>query len=217
MKHLVMFDLDGTLLDSQRGILSALATTIENFGVTPPPHDELVTHIGASLWKIFADLLQTSDQATLDAAAAEYRRVYGLGPIFDYEVYDGVVTMLQHVRDMDLRVVIATAKAWPYAQRVVASTPFASMIDVVYGSEEDGTRTDKKDLLRYVVDREQIHTDHVIMVGDRSHDINGAVHNGIDGIGVLYGYGSPAELQNATALASTPMDVVDIVRRLHSQ
>lgn len=217
MKDLVMFDLDGTLLDSQRGILSALAQTVTSFGVTAPSNDVLVSHVGASLWTIFAELLGTSDQGTLNAAAAEYRRIYGLGAMFDYDVYPGVEDMLSHVRSMEMRVVIATAKALPYAERVVAHTPFGSMIHKVYGSELDGTRTQKADLLRYVLDSEQIEPERVVMVGDRSHDINGAHANGVDGIAVLYGYGSPDEFQHATALAATPADVLTILQRLSEQ
>jgi len=214
VKTVAMFDLDGTLLDSQRGILSALAQTIEHFGVAAPSNDVLVTHVGASLWTIFEELLGTSERSTLDAAAAEYRRIYGLGAMFDYAVYDGVYEMIEAARAQNMRVVIATAKALPYAERVVASTPFASLIDHVYGSELDGTRTQKEDLLRYVLEQESVDPRVAVMVGDRSHDVNGAHANGIDGIGVLYGYGTREELHRATALASTTSDVITIMKQL---
>jgi len=214
VKTLAMFDLDGTLLDSQRGILSALSETIEHFGVTAPPADVLVTHVGASLWTIFEELLGTSDRSTLDAAAAEYRRRYGLGAMFEYTMYDGVLEMIDAARMQNMRVVIATAKAVPYAERVVASTPFAAMIDRVYGSELDGVRTQKEDLLRYVLEQEEVDPIKALMVGDRSHDVNGAHANGVHSIGVLYGYGTREELQRATALAETTNDVITILKQL---
>lgn len=209
-----MFDLDGTLLDSQRGILSALAQTIEHFGVSAPSNDVLVTHVGASLWLIFEQLLGTTDRATLDAATAEYRRIYALGAMYDYGVYDGVPEMIEYAREQGMRVVIATAKARPIAERVIASTPFAALIDHVYGSELDGTRTNKGDLLRYVLEQESVEPTRSVMVGDRSHDVDGAYANGIDGIGVLYGYGSREELHRATALAETTADVITIMKQL---
>jgi len=217
VKSVAMFDLDGTLLDSQRGILSALAQTVEHFGVEAPSTDVLISHVGASLWTIFEQLLQTSDKHMLDAAAAEYRRFYGLGAMYDYAIYDGVQEMIEDVRSLGMRVVVATAKARPYAELVIASTPFATSIDHVYGSELDGTRTKKEDLLRFVLEQESILPNVAVMVGDRSHDVDGAYANGIDGVGVLYGYGTREELHRATALAETTADVVAIMKRLSVQ
>jgi phosphoglycolate phosphatase len=69
----------------------------------------------------------------------------------------------------------------------------------VFGSELDGTRTDKSELLRYALDAAKVDPRTAIMIGDRSHDVIGARKNGMTAIGVLYGYGSEDELRNAGA------------------
>lgn len=216
-KRIVLFDLDGTLVDSRRGIVTTLHETITSFGVTVEENHDYSWCIGASLWKIFAQYLETDDRPTLDEAVRRYREIYGSGPMFDFDVYDGVVNMLSDVKSHVDRVVIATAKTHSYARTIVASAPFAPYIDVVYGSELDGTRAEKADLILHVLTTEGFDPSAAIMVGDRYHDVEGAARHGVNSIGVTYGYGREEELHRATTIVHTASAISTTVRNLHAR
>ncbi|MBU3742742.1 MAG: HAD family hydrolase [Candidatus Kapabacteria bacterium] len=200
MANLAMFDLDGTLIDSRRGILHSLHLTLDAYGVDRVTDADLTKHIGASLWRIFEHYLHTTDKSVLDAAVAKYRHIYRDGPMFEYDIYEGVVDALQQLHRNDVRVVIATAKAHEYAREVVMTGKLATFVHHVYGSELDGRNVEKNDLIRHVLTAEGVDAGRAVMVGDRHHDIDGAVANGVSSIGVLYGYGTLDELHRANRL-----------------
>lgn len=207
MSSLVMFDLDGTLVDSKRGILHSLTMTLEGFGVQPPPGDDMVWCIGSSLWNIFEHYLGTSDHHVLDAAVARYRHIYRDGPMFEYDIYDGIPGLLESLSNSGVRCVLATAKAHEYAREVIETSPLAPWIAHVYGSELDGRNVEKPDLIRSILAAEGSIVHRAVMVGDRHHDIRGAHANGVPAIGVTYGYGQADELHDADRLAHSAHDL----------
>jgi len=194
---LVLFDLDGTLVDSRPGIVHSLRLALAEVGVSVPDDHDFTWCIGASLWKIFEHYLETTERVRVEAAIARYRHIYRDGPMFEYDVYDGVVETLQALKQNNVRIAIATAKVHEYAREIVAVSRFAPYIDHVYGSELDGRNVEKRDLLHMIVQQEKLQPDTVVMVGDRHHDIDGALANGVAAVGVLYGYGSQEELSHA--------------------
>lgn len=208
---LVLFDLDGTLIDSRRGIEHSLRMTLEQSGINVGEDHDFTPVIGTSLWKIFEHYLNTDDQAVLDGAVARYRHIYRDGPMFEYDIYDGVPDMLTALRHAGHRVVVATAKAHEYAREVIATSSIASHINHVYGSELDGRNVEKRDLLKHILDEEGVQAEDMIMVGDRHHDVDGAEHNGLRSIGVLYGYGSADELSNATRCVDHPREIASTI------
>lgn len=214
MNRLALFDLDGTLIDSRRGILHTLHMTLDAYDVPRVSDEDLTAHIGASLWRIFEHYLETTDKHTLDAAVAKYRHIYRDGPMFEYDVYDGVAEALRALRADGARIVIATAKAHEYAREVVAAGPLADLIDHVYGSELDGRNVEKRDLLAHVLETEGVGSERAVMVGDRHHDIDGAEHHGMASVGVLYGYGSRDELREASRLVEHAAEIPSIIRDL---
>lgn len=208
---LVLFDLDGTLIDSRRGIEHTLRMTLEQSGVNIDDDHDFKPVIGDSLWKIFEHYLNTDDQTILDGAVARYRHIYRDGPMFEYDIYEGVPDMLTALRHAGHRVVIATAKAHEYAREVISMSPIASHINHVYGSELDGRNVEKRDLLKHILEEEGVLADDMVMVGDRHHDVDGAVHNGLRSIGVLYGYGSADELSHATLCVEHPREIASTI------
>jgi phosphoglycolate phosphatase len=196
----ILLDLDGTLIDSRPGIIHSLRETLAAYGVTPDADHDYTWCIGASLWSIFEHYLQTSDRSMLDGAVAKYRHIYRDGPMFEYELYPGIVEALETLSQRGIRCVLATAKAHEYAREVVTSAPFAPYIAHVYGSELDGTNVQKTDLIRHILKQEMMVPVHCVMVGDRHHDIDGARANGVASVGVRYGYGRDGELSHASRL-----------------
>lgn len=213
---LVLFDLDGTLIDSRRGIVHSLRLALEDSHVHVPVEHDFTWCLGASLWKIFEHYLQTTDKVKLEHAVATYRHIYRDGPMFEYDIYDGVVDTLSSLTASGCRIAIATAKAHEYAREVIEASSLHQYINHVYGSELDGTNVEKRDLLRHVLSQEATASSDVVMIGDRNHDIDGARANGVANIGVLYGYGTAEEIAHADALVDHASAIVDAIAQLET-
>lgn len=214
---LVLFDLDGTLVDSRPGIVHSLRETLALHSVSLEPDHDFTWCIGASLWKIFEHYLGTADQHVLSGAVAQYRHIYRDGPMFEYDIYDGVIDALSAIKSDGARICIATAKAHEYAREIIDVSKLAPFVDHVYGSELDGRNVDKRDLLRLVISSEHAEPERAVMIGDRHHDIDGALANGIHAIGVLYGYGEADELRHAHACIAHARDLPGVLTSLVPQ
>lgn len=212
--RIVLFDLDGTLLDSRRGIEHSLRLTLFAHEVVVPETEDLSWCIGSSLWQIFETLLQTTDRHRLEGAVAMFRHIYRDGPMFEYTVYPGVMESLIALHEQGIRLVLATAKAHEQAREVVASTPFRHLLDHVYGSELNGVNVEKQDLIKHALYTEGVVAEDAVMVGDRHHDINGAVANGVHSIAVTYGYGKPEEHTHASAVIHHAQDLPNTIQQL---
>ncbi|HVT11683.1 MAG TPA: HAD family hydrolase [Fimbriimonadaceae bacterium] len=206
----VLFDLDGTLTDPAEGILGSVAYALRKMGVQPPAHEEMRWVIGPPLQGSLAKLLRTEDDARSAECLAFYRERFGEVGLFENELYEGVPEMLGELRRHGRRLFVATSKPTVFTNRILDHFEIAGFFDGAYGSELDGRRADKGELLRYIVGQEGLDAEGTVMVGDRRHDVEGARANGLPCIGVLYGYGSEAELREAGAhaLADSPASVV---------
>ncbi len=212
---LVLFDLDGTLVDSRPGIVHSLRLALQGAGITLPEDHDFTWCIGASLWKIFEHYMQTNDRHRLEGAVASYRHIYRDGPMFEYDIYDGVVQSLNDLKQRGTRIVIATAKVHEYAREIIAVSELDACIDHVYGSELDGRNVEKRDLIRMILHEEQIAAERTVMIGDRHHDIDGALANGVAAIGVTYGYGTVEELSHAHACVGHAGDLISAISSLN--
>lgn len=208
----VFFDLDGTLTDSCRGILTGVSRALAAFGIRVLPED--VTHevIGPPLFECFHTLYGLGE-ADAHRAVALYREYYGREGLFVNDVYEGIYPMLAALKEAGYTLMMATGKPHEYARRIAAHFGFDKSLTSVYGAEFDGTRGDKAELLRYAMEKEGLLPADCIMVGDRRYDIKGALRAGVLPIGVLWGYGSREEQSLAGCLhfAEKPADVVDII------
>lgn len=211
---LIMFDLDGTLIDSRSGIEHTLRLTLKEFNVDIEDDHDFTWCIGGSLWTTYEHYLKTADVHTIDSAVAKYRHIYRDGPMFEYNVYEGIPEALSGLFALGTKIVIATAKAHEYAREVVSTTPFASVVAHVYGSEFDGTNVAKRDLIHKILKEENVEPNGVLMVGDRHHDVDGALANGVGTIGAAYGYGTRDELHRAVAIIDSARDLVECVEQL---
>jgi phosphoglycolate phosphatase len=210
MPNVICFDLDGTLTDPAEGIVRSIQYACRELERPVPAYDELLYAIGPPIQQTFAALLQTDNQAQIAAAVQLYRDRYAMqGMLLENIVYPGIPEMLQRLTEAGKRLLVATSKPTVYAARIVEHFRLNGYFAHVYGSELDGARADKADLLAHILHREQLVAASVVMVGDRKHDIIGARQNGIGAVGVTYGYGSVDELTEAgaDALCHTPDEV----------
>lgn len=197
----LLFDLDGTLSDPFVGITTCIRYAVEGLGRTPPPAESLRWCIGPPLKGSFARLLDSRDEQLLDAAVAKYRERFGSVGLFENTLYPGIVDALESLGKDGHGLSVATSKPTVFAVRIIEHFGLRKYFRSVDGSELDGTRTDKAELIAHILRRDDIPSSEAMMIGDRGHDIIGARENKIVGLGVLWGYGSLEELASAGAWA----------------
>jgi phosphoglycolate phosphatase len=207
----IYFDLDGTLTDPYEGITKCILYALDELGFPRPDDDYLYSCIGPPLWDTFPELV--GEELTKKAVALYRERFVDVG-WKENRPYEGIHGALEQVASAGHTVLVATAKPHMHAARIIEHFGMGDYIHNVYGSELDGTRATKTDLLKFAVEKNPGAAQR-IMIGDRKHDLAGAIANDIEPIGVAWGYGSIEELENAgaSAIAHTPAELVDIVAR----
>jgi phosphoglycolate phosphatase len=212
----LLFDLDGTLTDPRPGIVRCMKHALGALAAPCPPDDVLASFIGPSLRGTFATLLETSDRELIERALALYRVEYGDTGLFENQVYAGVSQMLDQTRALASAAFVATLKPKLYADRIVGRLGLERFFAGIYGPEMGGRFDDKAELLAHLLTTEKIAPDRAVMIGDRAGDIVSARVNGARSIGVLWGYGSEAELTDAGAdgLCGSPGELAALLGRL---
>jgi phosphoglycolate phosphatase len=219
----VLLDLDGTLSDSEPGILRSLQWACEQEGFPIPTDAEVRSVIGPP-FEIGLPAIGIPDDA-LERVIDTYRDRYTRLGAYENTLYPGIVEMLDGLAALGLSLSVATAKPEQTAHPILDHFGISDRFDVRAGATLTSERRTKAQVIDHALRELEIHADpdlvdHVIMVGDRDHDVLGAMHHGITCIGVTWGYGSIQELLSAgaVALADTPAEVVDLVQqsyRLH--
>jgi phosphoglycolate phosphatase len=204
-------DLDGTLLDSRIGIIGAIRHALTEIGAEAPRPEELGWCVGPPLREIFSILL--GDAADIDEAVALYREHYDETGKYEADVYDGVGEMLMDLQDMGAPIYLVTSKLQDHAQDMVEHFGIHAYLDGLFGSEPDGTRADKTDLLTFVLEETGSDPARCFMLGDRRHDVLGARNNAILSVGALWGYGGEEEMRMAEAdlLVGTPEELTAVL------
>ncbi len=208
----VLFDLDGTLIDSSAGIARSAAAALAEFGRPPLTDAQLRSFIGPPLRDSFG-LVDIPDDR-LDDVVAAYRRHYLAGGILDYRVYPGVPGLLARLDATGLRLGVATSKRTASARHVLDHAGLAGHFGCIAGSEADGSRPDKAAVMAAALGELGIDdADRVLMVGDREHDAHGARTLATRFVGVAWGFGTPDELVAAGAprVVASPDELADVV------
>ncbi|MDX1460056.1 MAG: HAD hydrolase-like protein [Xanthomonadales bacterium] len=207
-----LFDLDGTLTDPFVGISRCIVHALEQLGVPVPDRAALRSWIGPPLLGSFANWFSHLDVSAEPEWALElYRERFSTRGLYENRVYDGIPGLLNQLRGADIGMFVATAKPHAYARRILEAFGLAGYFQHCYGSELDGTRTDKVELLTYLVAQEQLDGACCAMIGDRLHDMEAARYHGMEAIGVGWGYGTREELLSAGAdlVVESPMALRD--------
>ncbi len=207
----ILFDLDGTLTDPREGITKCVQYALERFGIQVSDLNDLVCFIGPPLYESFPDYYGLSEEETMQAVTYYRERFDDVG-LFENIVYPGIASLLEALVKAGYILAVATSKPERASIRILEHFDLLKYFTTVVGSELDGSRSKKADVIKEVFKRLDINEElkkRCVMVGDRKHDIIGAQENGICSIGVEYGYAEPGELRNAGASL-----VVDSVRRL---
>jgi len=192
-----LLDLDGTLSDPRQGITRCIQHALRGLDRPTPHENELLWCIGPPLRRSFARLLESEDPTLLDRALALYRARFSTVGMYENAVYDGIPQALDRVRRAGVRLVLATSKPRVYAVEILRHFGLTEHFAAIHGSELDGRRTEKADLIAHVLEAERLALEGTIMVGDREHDVAGARVCGLRSGAVTYGFGNAEELARA--------------------
>jgi phosphoglycolate phosphatase len=184
--QLVIFDLDGTLTDSAQGIVSSFRHALGAIGAEVPDGDLASRIVGPPMHHTLREMGLGADA---DAAIAAYRADYTTRGWAMNRLFDGIDTLLADLRAAGVRLAVATSKAEPTARRILAHFGLDGHFEVIAGASVDGSRATKSDVVAHALAQLRPLPDRVLMVGDRSHDVEGAAEHGIDTVVVGWGYG----------------------------
>ena len=195
-----LFDLDGTLTDSQEGITNCLMYALQELGAPHiPAREELRGLIGMTLKECFCSLLGTDDETRTSQAVALYRRRFATEGKFENRVYPGIPEALEQLRTRQVRMYIATSKTIGFTREILDHFGLTPYFDGIYGSTLDGRLENKSELIAHIIEQEHLDASTAVMIGDRRYDILGGKSNGTATAGVAWGYGTLDELRQAGA------------------
>lgn len=209
----ILFDLDGTLSDPKEGITKSVQYALKKLHVDVPTLDELESFIGPPLQVSFAEKYQF-DAEKIEQAIAFYRERFKEKGMYENKLYKDIPSLLKGLKKERYTLVVATSKPTVFAEKILQHFHLDEYFNLVIGSNLDGTRSAKGEIIAHILHTYKEHDKaDFLMIGDRKHDIIGANENGIDSIGVTYGYGSLEELNgfNPTYLVNSVMGIKDVV------
>lgn len=211
----ILFDLDGTITDSQEGIINCIKYALGEMGYSIPCDEELNGYIGPPLYKGFQDIAGMKPEEALKAAAI-YRSKYSVTGIFENKPYDGIEEVLKALKEHGKVIMLATSKPEEYAIKILGHFNLSMYFDGVTGGAVDGSRNDKDIIIEESISRLGLSScdkKDIIMVGDRKYDIIGAKACGIASAGVYYGFARKGELEEAGAdyIINTVSGITDLL------
>lgn len=209
----ILFDLDGTLTDAAPGITNSVKYALSKFGIDETDDNKLRKFLGPPLISSFMEFYGFSKEKA-QKAVEYYREYFVPHGIFENEVYSGIPKLLQKLKADGKTLIIATSKPETFAVQIAEHFEIDSYFDLIAGSNLDNTRSKKAQVIEYALETLGIlDRAHAVMIGDREHDIKGAKKTGLRSIGILYGYASPGELENAGAdfTANSPEELYTII------
>jgi phosphoglycolate phosphatase len=209
----LLFDLDGTLIDPREGITNSIKYALGKFSIIEKDDDKLKLFIGPPLAQSFAEHYNFSP-AESKIAVRFYREYFANKGVYENKLYTDIEFLLRRLNHRKKTCILATSKPEVFAVTILKHLDIQRHFKYIAGSDLDGTRSEKQDLIRHLIEKYQLKRAGTLMIGDRKHDIIGARKNKIDSIGVLYGYGSREELEKERPqyLCETVMEIAEIIK-----
>lgn len=210
----IFFDLDGTLTDSQTGIINTVKHMLKVHD-KPIPTEDLSWVVGPPFEESVSNLLGTKDKEAITNAIKTYRSKYLEVGIYENKLFPTISEILETLYESHT-LFIATTKPKPQAEIVLKHFGIRDFFKSVYGSNLDGSMSDKKILLAHALKKENIQSKDSVMIGDRIFDIEGAKSNGIPAVAATWGYGKESEYKNADYTIDSPEEFIQTISDLVS-
>lgn len=210
---LALFDLDGTLIDSEAGIVNCIQHALASLGATSPPRAQLRDWIGPPLRATFPRVLG-DDPARVERAVELYRERFSDVGWAEHAPYAGIAAVIEALAMRGTQLAVVTTKVDLYAHRIVQSLPFGAHFTRVYAAAASSRDSEKAAMIARALHEFDTRPGDAVMVGDRHFDIEGARANGVRALGVGWGFGSLDELTaaGADAIAASPPDLHALLR-----
>jgi phosphoglycolate phosphatase len=205
----VLWDLDGTIVDSAPGITASLAFTYRQLGLEVPDATELMRWVGPPIMDSFRDLAHLDPEESARALAI-YREHYIVHGAVEADVFPGVEDVMRAVKAAGIPTSLATSKPEGPATLILERAGLVDALDIITGASADEVRSAKKDVVAEALQRlvaAGADISRPVLVGDRIHDVEGAAANGVPTIAVTWGYGSEAERAGTIATAHSPEEL----------
>lgn len=211
---LVIFDLDGTVLNTTEGVLAAVKHTIKHFGFDMPSDEKLETFIGPPIQDSFAKMYGLSGDILQDIATV-FRNQYKDYDLLKAKPYDGIYELLEEINKRTMVSAIATYKREDYALTLLKHYRFDKYMNIMHGGDHEN-KLKKHDIIKICIDEAGIDNfDRVVMIGDTVHDAVGAENMGVDFIGVTYGFGFNSQQEidgvKSVGFCDKPLDILNII------
>lgn len=209
----VLFDLDGTIIDSFEGITKCVQYALKSQGVEVESQEELRDYIGPPLKYSFQKHYDFDDETT-DKLIRTYRERFDETGIFENELYPGVEEALRELKNRGYKIALASSKPENACRRILDQHGLLNYFDEVVGASTDGRISTKESVLLEVLHRMELSSPReAVLIGDTVFDVEGARQVGMDCIAVTYGFGSREDLRQAGA-ACICEDLEEVVRKI---
>ena len=208
----VLFDLDGTLTEPSLGITNSVMYAFKKFGIEIKDRSEIYKFIGPPLIDSFVEYYGFTKENALKAIEY-YREYYSVKGIFENRLYDGIRELLRELYDDGKKIILATSKPQKFAEQILKHFSIDKYFCFVGAATMDEKRTQKDEVIEYILNECEIDTSSAVMIGDRKYDVLGAHKFGIKAIGVTFGFGSREELTQSGAdfIADTPKEIKNFI------
>ena len=195
----ILFDFDGTLADTGKGIGKCVDYAADYFGIPRLADDERRAFVGPPLYESFGKYFHLEKKEDIMTAIDKYRECYVKGAMYDLGFYDGIEALLKELKEEGFKTGVASSKPAHFVRSILTKHNLISLFDIISCPEDDKIKKTKFELISEAVEKLNSVKSKTVMVGDRHFDIDGAKAAGVKSIGVLYGYGSSEELTAAGA------------------
>ncbi len=211
----VLFDFDGTIADTGRGIINCVKKTLAARGIEEKDEGRLRYFIGPPLVVSFKHLFGL-DEDTAQEYVRQYRVYYSEGGMYELDMYDGIPETLERIRALGLTMAIVSSKPGAYLQKLLEHLGIAQYFSCISAPEIGTVNPPKSELITAALAELDLKPEECVMVGDRFFDIDGGSQTGVRTIGAAYGYGGRAEMEEhgATWIAETTVEIAELIEKI---
>jgi len=193
MKDYILFDFDGTVFDTAEGITKCVQYALNKMGIEAEL-SELMCFAGPPLVEMFAQKYGMDTEQAKNATEL-YRERYKPIGWKECKPFEGMHELMLKLKKEGKKLAIATSKPQHLAEQILDAYNMLDDFDIICGAEFDGTRSQKWEVIEFVLNKFGITADDAVMVGDRKYDVIGAKKCGLDCVGVRFGYAEEGELE----------------------
>lgn len=205
----IIFDFDGTLFDTRKGIINCLKYTYTKIEKTPPNSSRILEAVGKSLYDMFSDLLQSNNDNSIRNCMRIFREEYSRKGVFESELFPHIEEMLKSLKEHKKRMIIVTSKPELFVIKLLKKFSIEKYFDSILAIKMEDIKFDKHEVIKEWLEENKIRKEDAVIVGDRGSDFEAGKSNNIFTIGVSFGYGTPEELARADKVFNNVISIKD--------